>query len=76
MKKYEIALSEDGTIARCRLVSESEFAELTKSSAKIHLNRKEEKLSIFRYIESLQKQIDDLKKEIKVLKGEDDDEKE
>ena len=71
VKKHEVAISKDGKIAKCRVVDEKELQELQAESDKVFASEKVEKEKMLETIQHLEDEIDGLKQEIKVLKGED-----
>lgn len=70
MKKYEVAISKDGTIARCCVVEEKELSSLLIKSDEVEEQKQKEKLDILKRIEDLESWVVELQHEIKVLKGE------
>lgn len=70
MKKYEIAISENGIVLKCKLVSEEEFKQLSKQSQLNLANEEKAKRDLKLKVANLEEQVEILKKEIKLLKGE------
>jgi len=70
MKKYEIAISENGIVLKCKLVSEEEFKQLSKQSQLNLANEEKAKRDLKLKVANLEEQVELLKKEIKLLKGE------
>ena len=70
MKKYEIAISESGIVLKCKLVSEEEFKQLSKQSQLNLANEEKAKRDLKLKVANLEEQVEILKREIKLLKGE------
>lgn len=70
MKKYEIAISENGIVLKCKLVSEEEFKQLSKQSQLNLANEEKAKRDLKLKVANLEEQVEILKNEIKLLKGE------
>ena len=70
MKKYEIAISENGIVLKCKLVSEEEFKQLSKQSQLNLANEEKAKRDLKIKVANLEEQVEILKREIKLLKGE------
>ena len=70
MKKYEIAISETGIVLKCKLVSEEEFKQLSKQSQLNLANEEKAKRDLKIKVANLEEQVEILKREIKLLKGE------
>lgn len=70
MKKYEIAISENGIVLKCKLVSEEEFKQLSKQSQLNLANEEKAKRDLKLKVANLEEQVEILKREIKLLKGE------
>lgn len=71
IKRYEVAISDNGQVAKCKMVDEEEYKKLQKESEQalaLERAKKEEMLSA---IADLQRKFELLEQEIKVLKGED-----
>lgn len=79
MKKYEVAIIVDvngnpiGSL-KCKLVDEKQYHELKEKHQNYLQLEEHKKVVLLESIEKLEKQIEELKEEIKVLKGEDDNE--
>ena len=69
-KKYEVAISETGIVLKCKLVSEEEFKQLSKQSQLNLTNEEKAKRDLKLKVANLGEQVEILKKEIKLLKGE------
>ena len=72
LKKYEVAISENGHVAKCKMVDECEYRRLQQESEQALAQERFDKQQIINAIRELNKRIEDLEKEIKVLKGEED----
>ena len=70
IKKYEVAISENGICSKCKMVSEQEYNQLKQVSEQALAQEKFDKQQIINAIRELNKKIEDLEKEIRVLKGE------
>ena len=70
IKKYEVAISENGICSKCKMVSEQEYNQLKQVSEQALSQEKFDKQQIINAIRELNKKIEDLEKEIRVLKGE------
>ena len=70
LKKYEVAISDNGIWSKCKMVSEQEYNQLKKESEQVLAQERFDKQQIINAIRELNKRIEDLEKEIKVLKGE------
>ena len=70
MKKYEVAINKKGQASKCKLVDEQEYKRLLAESDRVDQQEQEEKLNLQGTIAKLFQEIDKLKHEIKVLKGE------
>ena len=70
LKKYEVAISDNGICSKCKMVSEQEYNQLKKESEQVLAQERFDKQQIINAIRELNKRIEDLEKEIKVLKGE------
>lgn len=71
MKKYEVAITKEGKIAKCRMVSEEEYKQLQQQHDRIVGKEKTDSQAILDAIAHLEDKITELEQEIKVLKGED-----
>lgn len=69
MKKYEIAVG-NGIALKCKLVSEKEYNDLLKQNEKTLEQEKVKNELLTNAIEDLKKQLNNIKEEIKLLKGE------
>lgn len=69
-RKYEVAISENGIVLKCKLVSEEEFKQLSKQSQLNLANEEKAKRDLKLKVANLEEQVELLKKEIKLLKGE------
>ena len=79
MKKYEVSIlrNEYGKVvhvSKCKLVDDKEYKELIKEYNEYVAQEEDSKQALKRDIKHLCEIIDDLKQEIKVLKGENEDE--
>ena len=72
LKKYEVAISENGVCSKCKMVSEEEYKRLQAESEQALAQERFDKQQIINAIRELNKRIEDLEKEIRVLKGEED----
>lgn len=72
LKKYEVAISENGICYKCKMVSEEEYNQLKQESVKALAKEKAEKQEIKSFLSTLANKINELEHEIKVLKGEED----
>lgn len=75
MKQYEVAVivDENGEVIgalKCKMVDEKEYANIMSENARTLAKEKLEKKNLYKTIGFLQEEINDLKHEIKVLKGE------
>ena len=70
LKKYEVAISDNGICSKCKIVSEQEYNQLKKESEQVLAQERFDKQQIINVIRELNKRIEDLEKEIGVLKGE------
>lgn len=75
MKKYEVAILVDkkgNTIGalKCKMCDEKEYKDLVSKTQKTLESQELERINTLKYVEELSKSVNDLKKEIKHLKGE------
>lgn len=75
MKKYEVAIiyNRKGDVIgclKCKMVDENEYKDLVSKTQKTLESQELEKINTLKYVEELSKSVNDLKKEIKHLKGE------
>lgn len=73
MKQLEVAIG-NGFVLKCRMVSDEEYKKLLADNDKKIEQERLEKAELKREISDLKDLIECLKKEIKVLKGEDSEE--
>ena len=71
VKKYEVAIDENGIAHKCKMVDEEEYKKLKADSEKALEQKRLEKELLLETIEGLKARLDSLEQEIKVLKGED-----
>lgn len=69
MVKKEIAVG-NGIALVCKMVDDKEYADIMSENARTLAKEKLEKQNLYKTISFLQEEINDLKHEIKVLKGE------
>ena len=70
LKKYEVAISENGICYKCKMVDEEEYKLLKQESEKVLAKEKAEIKEIKDLLNKAFAEIDKLLSEIKVLKGE------
>ena len=70
LKKYEVAISEDGVCHKCKMVDEEEYKKLQRESEQALALEKAKKEEMLSAIADLQRKYELLEQEIKVLKGE------
>ena len=70
LKKYEVAISDNGICSKCKMVSEEEYKRLQTESEKALAQERAEKQEIKSWLSKLSSRISELEHEIKVLKGE------
>ena len=73
MKQFEVAVG-NGVVLKCRMVNEEQYKQLLADNDKKLEQERLEKAELKRELNDLKDLIEDLKKEIKVLKGEDSEE--
>jgi len=73
MKQLEVAIG-NGFVLKCRMVSDEEYKKLLADNDKKLEQERLEKADLKRELKDLRDLIEELKKEIKVLKGEDSEE--
>jgi len=73
MKQLEVAIG-NGFILKCRMVDEEQYKQLLADNDKKLEQERLEKAELKRELNDLKDLIEELKKEIKVLKGEDSEE--
>ena len=70
LKKYEVAISENGICYKCKMVSEEEYNQLKQESEQALAKERAEKEEIKSWLSELTSRIKELEQEIRVLKGE------
>ena len=70
LKKYEVAISENGICYKCKMVSEEEYKRLQAESEKALSKEKADKDLLLLNIQNLFMELEKVKREIRVLKGE------
>lgn len=73
MKQFEVAVG-NGVVLKCRMVNEEQYKQLLAENDKKLEQERLEKAELVRRLNFLREELDNLKKEIKVLKGEDSEE--
>lgn len=73
MKQLEVAIG-NGFVLKCRMVNEEQYKQLLADNDKKLEKERLEKAELKRELNDLKDLIEELKKEIKVLKGEDSEE--
>ena len=73
MKQLEVAIG-NGFVLKCRMVNEEQYKQLLADNDKKLEKERLEKAELKRELNDLKDLIEGLKKEIKVLKGEDSEE--
>ena len=70
LKKYEVAISDNGICSKCKMVSEEEYKRLQTESEKALAKEKADKDLLLLNIQNLFMELEKVKREIRVLKGE------